>query len=123
MIKIDLLTMHSGAVIDMFNEEYKKVLANIGDDNVKPNAAREIDIKVLIKPDKTRRTAQTEVNVTSKLAPVKSSEKVCFFDEDDEGNVVAFEDNVKQLELDGMEDAGKGTIYKMSAAAAAAGSK
>jgi hypothetical protein len=120
MIKIDLITMHGGAVIDMFNEEYKKVLANIGDNNVKPNATREINIKMLIKPDKTRRTAQTEVNVTSKLAPVNSSENVCFFDEDDEGHVVAFEDNVKQLELDGMEN-NNGTIFKM--AAAAAGSK
>jgi hypothetical protein len=122
MIKIDLITMHGGAVIDKFNEELKKVYANIDDNNVKPNATREIDIKILIRPDKTRRTAQTEVNVTSKVAPVKSSENVCFFDKDDEGNVVAFEDNTEQLELDGMND-DNGTIFKMSAAAAAAGSK
>lgn len=73
MKNVDLVTMQRGVVIDMFNEEFEKVFNNIADDNVKPDAVREITIKLQIKPDKTRKTAATKVDVNSKLAPVKSS--------------------------------------------------
>ena len=57
MEKVKLSNLQHGVVIDMFDEEFGKVLKNIADDNVKPDATREICIKIQIKPDKTRQTA------------------------------------------------------------------
>lgn len=98
MKQVELATLQKGVVIDMFNEEFNKVLRNIADDNVKPDAVREITIKVSIKPDKTRRTAATKVDVTSKLAPVKSSDGMMFIDISQE-KTCAYEDNYEQMEL------------------------
>lgn len=115
MKQVELATLQKGVVIDMFNEEFNKVLRNIADDNVKPDAVREITIKVSIKPDKTRRTAATKVDVTSKLAPVKSSDGMMFIDISPE-QVCAYEDDYEQMELEDGETNGK--IFKMPCRAA-----
>jgi hypothetical protein len=119
MKQVDLSTMKGGQIIDMFNEELKKVLANIADANVKPDESRKITIELSIKPDKSRRTAQTKIDVHSKLASVKPSEGLLFFDENDSGEMAAYEDDYKQPELDGIkEEPEHGGIYKMPKAAA-----
>lgn len=112
MEKVKLSNLQHGVVIDMFDEEFSKVLRNITDDNVKPDATREICIKIQIKPDKTRQTAATKIDVTSKLAPVKSSDGMMFIGTED-NEVVAYEDNYNQQEL-GMDKPG---IYRMAEAA------
>lgn len=113
MRTLDLTTLQHGAVIDMFNEEFQKVLCNIADDNVKADATREITIKVSIKPDKTRQTAATKIDVTSRLAPVKSADGMMFIGRDG-ANLVAYEDNCEQLEL---TDSSSATIFEMPAIA------
>ena len=115
MKQVELATFQKGVVIDMFNEEFNKVLRNIADDNVKPDAVREITIKVSIKPDKTRRTAATKVDVTSKLAPVKPSDGMMFIDISPE-QACAYEDDYEQLEMDHGET--NGNIFKMPSKAA-----
>lgn len=113
MKTVELSTLQHGAVIDMFNEEFAKVLDNIADDNVSPDATRELTIKVQIKPDKTRQTAVTKLTVTSKLAPVKPNDGMMFIGK--EGNsLVAYEDDYSQKELD---DADNVSIFKMAKAA------
>lgn len=115
MRQVELATLQRGVAIDMFNEEFNKVLRNIADDNVKPDAVREITIKVSIKPDKTRRTAATKVDVTSKLAPVKSSDGMMFIDISPE-QACAYEDDYEQMELEDGET--NGNIFKMPCRAA-----
>ena len=44
MEKVALQTLNGGAVIDLFNAEYEKLLANVNDENTKPEAARSIKI-------------------------------------------------------------------------------
>ncbi|WP_147613046.1 hypothetical protein [Treponema pectinovorum] len=110
MKQVELATLQKGVVIDMFNEEFNKVLQNIADDNVKPDAVREICIKIQIKPDKTRQTAATKVDVTSKLAPVKSSDGMMFINISAE-ETCAYEDNYEQAELKD-EDTGD-SIFNM----------
>ena len=114
MKQVELATFQKGVVIDMFNEEFNKVLRNIADDNVKPDAVREITIKVSIKPDKTRRTAATKVDVTSKLAPVKSSDGMMFDISPEQA--CAYEDDYEQLKMDYGET--NGNIFKMPSKAA-----
>jgi hypothetical protein len=120
MKQVDLSTMKGGEIIDMFNEELKKVLANIADENVKPDESRKITIELSIKPDKTRRTAQTKIDVHSKLASVKPSEGLLFFDENENGEMAAYEDDYKQQEFDGIsEESEHAGIYKMPKSAIA----
>ncbi|MCL2556890.1 MAG: hypothetical protein FWE09_00265 [Treponema sp.] len=44
--KIDLRTIMNGAIIEMFDEEMRKVLANIADENTAPNASRSVTIRI-----------------------------------------------------------------------------
>jgi hypothetical protein len=93
MNKIDLKQFQNGAVLEMFDEELKKVLANIEDENTMAKTERSVTIKVSIKPDKTRRTGEAKIQVSSTLAKVKPSESLLFFDRDEAGNFAAYEDD------------------------------
>jgi hypothetical protein len=102
MERIELQTIQNGAVIEMFDEELRKVLANIQDENTVPNQERSITIKIAIKPDKTRRTGEIKVQTSSALAKVKPTESLLFFDKDESGAFVALEDDPGPM-LPGME--------------------
>ena len=99
MEKVSLQTLNGGAVIDLFNVEYEKLLANVNDKNTKPEATRSIKIELKVKPKKTRRVATVQISVASSLAPIKPAETVIFFDTD-KGELAAFEDDPKQQSLD-----------------------
>ena len=103
MQKIELQTIQNGAVFDLFSEEFNKVLANIEDENTVANSERSIMIKIAIKPDKTRRTGEVRMQVSSTLAKVKPAESFLFFDRDTEtGKLSAFADDPGP-ELPGLE--------------------
>jgi hypothetical protein len=99
--KIELSNFQHGAVIDLFDEELQKVLANIEDENTDPNKERSVTIKIAIKPDKTRRTGEVKVQAYSTLAKVNPTESFVFFDTDEDGKFTAFEDDPGQ-ELPGI---------------------
>jgi len=98
---VSLETMNGGAAIELFNEELQKVLNNIGDPNTKPDAAREINLKVKIKPDEKRRYADVSMQTTTKLAPVRETTTVFWLGKDPRTKqMVASERNMDQLSLD-----------------------
>ena len=99
MEKVALQTLNDGAVVDLFNAEYEKLLAKVNDENTKPDATRSIKIELKVKPEKTRLAAAVQISVTSSLAPIKPAETTIFFDTDN-GELAAFEDNPKQQTLD-----------------------
>ena len=99
MEKVSVQTLNGGAVIDLFDVEYEKLLANVNDENTKPEATRSIKIELKVKPEKTRRVATVQISVASSLAPIKPAETVIFFDTD-KGELAAFEDDPKQQSLD-----------------------
>jgi hypothetical protein len=107
--KIELSEIQHGAVNELFDEEFRKVLTNIEDENTVPNSTRSISIKIEIKPDKTRRTGEVKVQVTSTLAKVKAAESLLFFDRDDGGNFSAYED-YPTPELPGISEGKGGTV-------------
>jgi hypothetical protein len=115
MESVDLSKLNGGVILDMMQEELRKVLDNIGDENVKPDAAREITMKCTIKPDKQRRVANIAINVSSKLAQIKPSESLVFLDIGKSGSVEMFQDNTKQLELNENDDQGIYTMPKQGA--------
>ena len=92
MKKIDLQTFQGGIVLDMFAEELGKVLVNIEDENTVVGTERVINLRIAIKPDKTRRTGSVTVQANSTLAKYKPAESLLFFDRDDDGRFAAYED-------------------------------
>jgi len=93
MKKVSLETLQHGAVIDLFDSELERVLENIADENTKPDQVRKITIELTIKPDKTRRTAETQLKVHSKIAGIKPQESFLFFDRESKSKqLLAFED-------------------------------
>jgi hypothetical protein len=65
---VSLSNLAGGGVVERFDDELKNILANILDPNT-TLAAREITLKVKIKPDKNRDFGSIDVEVKSKLAP------------------------------------------------------
>lgn len=99
---VDLESLNGGAVSELFSEEWQRLMANIADVNTKPDMAREITIRVKVKPDKSRLAAETEVRVTSKLAGLKPHEGAVFFERKD-GSIVAYPYDPGQGDL-GLEE-------------------
>jgi hypothetical protein len=103
MKKVELSCFQRGVVIDLFNAELKRVLANIEDENTEAKSERSVTIKIAIKPDKTRRTGEVKVQAYSTLAKVKPAESFVFFDTDEDGKFTAFEDDPGE-ELPGISE-------------------
>lgn len=65
---VSLSNLLGGAVVERFDDEMKAVLKNILDPNT-TLSAREITLKVKIKPDQDRDLGKIDIEVKSKLAP------------------------------------------------------
>ena len=96
--KVNLSTLNSGAALELFEEEFRKVLVNLSDENTKADATREIKLTIKIKPSKSREVATTQVSVTSKLAPIKPHEASILLSFDGT-EVGAYTTNPNQKEL------------------------
>jgi hypothetical protein len=92
MKKLDLRCLNHGVINDLFDEEWRRVLENIEDENTAANRERSVTIKIAVKPDKTRRTREIKVQASSTLAKIKPVESFVFFDVGDDGKFTAFED-------------------------------
>jgi hypothetical protein len=113
MKKIELSHFQHGVVVDLFDEELKKVLANIEDENTEAKAERSVTIKIAVKPDKTRRTGEVKVQAHSTLAKIKPMESFVFFDVDDDGRLAAIEDEPGP-ELPGINEKEPGRFQRAS---------
>jgi hypothetical protein len=98
--KIELSTLNGGMALDMFNEELKKVLANIEDENTNATQHRKVVLTVDFKPDSERKLGVATISVRSSLAPIIPQGKSVYFGYDESGEFSAFEDNPKQLDND-----------------------
>ena len=96
---ISLETLNSGAVKELFEVEWQKLLDNINDQNTKPDAARKVTIEIAVKPTKDRRNASTCVSVTTKLAAIIPHEASIVIGVED-GKVQAYTFDPKQQSLD-----------------------
>ena len=64
-----IIEMARGAVIERINLEMYKAMENIQDLNTEPSKARQITIKVTMKPDNNRENIKVSYQVQSTLAP------------------------------------------------------
>lgn len=98
---VNLQDVNNGAVTDLFNDEFKKVLNNLADENTSWKTQREITIKLKVKLNsEERNTAATLVEVVSKLAPPKANEAIVHLDFDGRDVQAFTREQAKQLDLD-----------------------
>lgn len=71
LTKIKLDTLAGGAVVERFEEQMQRVIANIDDMNTSAKAPREIVIKIKILPDGDRRSASFIVETKAILAEME----------------------------------------------------
>jgi hypothetical protein len=101
---VTLDTINGGAVVDLFEEELTKLLKNIADDNTDAGKVRSISIKLSVKPSSDRSKADTKVEVTSRLAPLKPHESFIVLSSDGKSIQAFTTAPVKQQELPGVSD-------------------
>jgi len=87
---VSLTNLNSGAVIDLFDQELKKVVENIGDPNTNPKAKREITLRVIFAPNEDRNQAAVGIDIKSKLPGHRGSVTAVWFGRKD-GKQVAVE--------------------------------
>ncbi len=93
---VTIASIGNGAILELFERELKRVLANIADVNTSPKAMREITIKVSLKPDdESRGVAAATLEVKSKLAPAKPVKSVIYIGKKD-NELVAVTNNIQQ---------------------------
>ena len=124
MKQVSLAELQNGAVVELFDDQLRKVLDNIADINTKPDQVRKIKIELAIKPDKTRKVAETKLSVSASLANIKPQESFMFFQkESGTGKISAFEDQPGP-ELPGINElavsAGREGLHIVTAPEAAA---
>lgn len=72
--QIDLLSINNGAAVDLFQEEFNKVMQNISDLSIASDSPREIKLVFKIKPNKNRTNASCVIQASSRLASVSAHE-------------------------------------------------
>lgn len=95
---VTLVSLAGGAAVELFQEEFNRVLKNIDDPNTEAEAARIITLKVTIKPDEDRAVGRVTVAASSKIAGVKPAGSVIYMGRH-RGTLVAVEHNPKQIEM------------------------
>ncbi len=98
---ITLEQVNNGAIGELFQTEFKKILNNLADENTSWKTQREITIKLKVKlSSEERDTATTLVEVVSKVAPPKPNEAIVHLDSDGRDVFAFAREEVKQPELD-----------------------
>lgn len=98
-LSVSLDTLGNGAAVERFNYELARVLRNIVDINTDPKAVRSVTLKVSLKPSDERNFAVADIQVTSKLAPIKPATTSMHISEGMAGNVRATEFNPQQQQM------------------------
>jgi len=95
---VSLATLGGGSAIERFDDELRRVLSNIIDPNT-TDGAREVTLKVKIKPNEDRDRCDVDVTCSSRICPAKSFSTMMFVGSTPSG-AVATEHNPKQLQMD-----------------------
>lgn len=95
---VNLETLANGAAVERFNDAWDEAMKNIKDPNTSPTAAREVVLKVKIKPSEDRDRAQIKIECTPKLAPAKPVDELVYISKLGD-KAVAVENNPRQPRL------------------------
>lgn len=99
MIPINIGNINEGAMVDGFEIELKKALANIADLNTPATATRAVTLQLILKPHSDRISIETEFKCACKLAPIETHKSKIFLGHTAEGMPVAFDADPRQMPL------------------------
>jgi len=88
---LTLANFGNGAVNEVFDRELQRVLKDIMDPNTEATAQREVNLKIVIKPDEERDLGVVGVKASSKLAGSRAFISKLAFGRDRSGRVEARE--------------------------------
>lgn len=84
---VQLTSINSGALTDLFGREMRKILADIDDPNKIAITKRTMVIKIEFEPAEDRETASVTIDANSKLGKNKPSQGVVVIERNDDGEV------------------------------------
>ena len=99
LIPINIGNINDGAMVDGFEIELQRALANIADLSTVATATRMVNLQLVLKPHSDRITIETEFKCTSKLAPIETHKSKIFLGRMKEGGLVAFDADPRQMSL------------------------
>lgn len=99
LIPINIGNINDGAMVDAFDIELRKVLANIADINTPATDTRTLTLQLVLKPHSDRIQIETEFKCSSKLAPIETHKSKCFMGKSEDGVLVAFANDPRQMPL------------------------
>ena len=99
VVPVNFATINDGALIEAFEIELAKVLANIADLNTPATATRSLTLQLVLKPHADRVVIVSEVSCNSKLAPIEKHEAKIFLGKSTEGDLIAFDADPRQMSL------------------------
>lgn len=68
-VKLSVETLYNGGVAEILMSELQKVVDNILDPNTEAKKERSVTLKMKIKPNEQRNTAEMKIETTSKICP------------------------------------------------------
>jgi hypothetical protein len=96
--RLTIETINEGALLEQFNRALDRVLENLADINTTDNA-REINLKLQIKPNDDRTFLDIKGGVTTKTAGQMTVKSTADLQIDERGRPAAFVRRHKQLEI------------------------
>lgn len=100
---VSLETLARGAAVERFREELERVADNVLDPNTSATQAREITLKVKIKPNASRSMLAVEVQTATKLANAEGVGTSIYISRNNRGEVRITEFNPEQPSLPEMD--------------------
>ncbi len=99
MLPINIGNINDGAMVDGFEIELAKALANIADPQTPATATRTVTLQLLLKPHADRVTIETEFRCASKLAAIEAHKSKVFLGRTQTGGLMAFDTDPRQMSL------------------------
>ena len=95
---------NQGAIGELFEREWPKILENIADPSTEAKTRRKVTIEISVMPSDDRSSAKVLLNAKSSLAPVKADESVIFMELTGKGVVAMAREPEHQPVLDNIID-------------------
>ena len=99
LIPINIRNINEGAMVEGFEIELAKALANIADLNTPATATRCVTLQLVLKPHSDRVSIETEFKCACKLAPIETHKSKIYLGHTAEGMPVAFDADPRQMPL------------------------
>lgn len=96
--RLTIENIASGALKDLFEYEWRRIVDDIADSTKQAKAARSMRINIVVKPTEDRGSGDVEVEVTSRLAKPKATRATVYLSEE-HGEIVSYVNDPKQEEL------------------------